>query len=143
MSTGERIKTIRTAGGISQEELAERVNVSRQTISKWENGAACPSGDNLNQLGKALGVPVDVLLNGDWAPPEVQVVEVPVEVPVPRPRNYRLWALLAALVLTAGVLIGALLFGDWGEKPIPQSEMQSEVIDPSTLGEYIPLLPPE
>ena len=38
MNTAERIKMIRAERKISQEELAERVNVSRQTISKWENG---------------------------------------------------------------------------------------------------------
>ena len=139
MNTIQRMKHIRIEQGISQEELAERVNVSRQTISKWENGLVCPTGDNLHQLGKALGVPVDALLNDSWTPPESQVVEVP----VPRPRNYRLWALLAALVLAAGILIGALFFREQGKKPLLESEMQSEVIDPSTVGGYVPLLPLE
>ena len=40
MNTAERIKMIRAERKISQEELAERVNVSRQTISKWENGVS-------------------------------------------------------------------------------------------------------
>lgn len=139
MNTIQRMKHIRIEQGISQEELAERVNVSRQTISKWENGLVCPTGDNLHQLGKVLGVPVDALLNDGWTPPEPQVVEVP----VPRPRNYRLWALLAALVLAAGILIGALFFREQGKKPLLESEMQSEVIGPSTVGGYVPLLPLE
>lgn len=82
MNTAERIKMIRAERKISQEELAERVNVSRQTISKWENGLASPSGKNLAQLGRVLDVPADTLINDDWMPPEVQVVEGPSPGPV-------------------------------------------------------------
>ena len=67
MSIAKRMKRVRTERGLSQERLAEQLNVSRQTVSKWENGLAVPSGDNLNQLGKALGVSVDFLLNGERA----------------------------------------------------------------------------
>lgn len=137
------LREIRLERGISQEDLAELVNVSRQTVSKWENGTVSPSADNLSQLSRALGVPVDALLVGDWTPPEPQVVEVPVEVPVPRPRNERLWALVWALVLAAGVMIGALLFWERGEEPITEPEMQSEVIDPAAIGEGVSLIPME
>ena len=140
MGMTERMKDIRIEREISQEELAERVNVSRQTISKWENGLVCPSADNLNQLAKALDVPVDMLLNGRL--PDPQVVEVPVEVPVPRPRNYRLWALLAALVLAAGIGIGMLLFRGEHNDAIPASTLEGEVIDDSTVTR-VPLLPLE
>jgi len=141
MSMAERIKNIRISGGISQEELAEQVNVSRQTISKWENGLVCPSADNLNQLGKALGVSVDMLLNGSW-PPEPQVVEVPVGVPVPQAVNHQLWVLLAALVLAAGIGIGMLLFQNERKDAIPSSTLEGEMIDDSTVTR-IPLLPLE
>ncbi len=135
MSTMERIKKLRIERGISQEELAERVNVSRQTISKWENGLAVPSGDNLARLGKALEVPVDALLNKNWTPPEVQVVEVPVS----QPRRWRLWVLLAALTVAAGILIGVFLSQKQYEDAIPELELESEVIDQSTIMR-IPLL---
>ena len=138
MSIAERMKRIRRERGISQEKLAEQLNVSRQTVSKWENGLAVPSGDNLNQLGKALGVSVDFLLNGERA------LSAPAEkTPAPQPGRRRLPALLAALLLAGGVLIGALLFREWSQRPIPQSELQGEVIDPSTIGEGMPLLPLE
>ena len=138
MSIAERMKRIRRERGISQEKLAEQLNVSRQTVSKWENGLAVPSGDNLNQLGKALGVSVDFLLNGE------RTLSAPAEeTPAPQPGPRRLPALLAALLLAGGVLIGALLFGEWSQRPIPESELQSEVIDPSTIGEGMPLLPLE
>ena len=144
MSIAKRMKRIRTERGLSQERLAEQLNVSRQTVSKWENGLAVPSGDNLNQLGKALGVSVDFLLNGERAL-SAPAEETPAakEPPVPQPGRRRLPALLAALLLAGSVLIGALLFGAWGDRPIPESELQGEVIDPSTIGEGMPLLPPE
>lgn len=139
MNMKKGLREIRLERGISQEDLAELVNVSRQTVSKWENGTVSPSADNLSQLSRALGVPVDALLGGDWTPPEPQVVEMP----VPRPRNERLWALVWALVLAAGVMIGALLFWERGEEPITEPEMQSEVIDPAAIGEGVSLIPME
>ena len=138
MNTAERIKMIRAERKISQEELAERVNVSRQTISKWENGLASPSGKNLAQLGRALDVPADTLINDDWMPPEVQVVEVP----VPRPGRKRLLVLLTVLALAAGILIGGVLFWKQPEEVITESELESEVIDQNTITR-IQLLPLE
>lgn len=133
MGIEQRIRSIRVKQGISQEALAELVDVSRQTISKWETGLVCPSADNLAKLSKAFGVPVDAFLRDDWIPPEPEVQVV--EVPVPQPKNYRLLVPLAAVLLAAGVLIGALLFRDWHGEAVPESEMESEVVDiPSTGG---------
>lgn len=125
--------------------LAELAEVSRQPISKWENGAAYPSGENLTALSRIFNIPMDALVNDHWAPPEleIQFVEVPVEVPVPRPRNYRLWTLLAAVVLAAGILTGALLFREQHENLVHNSELESEVIDPSALGDLVSLAPLE
>lgn len=143
MSIKQRIRSIRVEQGISQEALAELMDVSRQTISKWENGQVRPSADNLARLSHALGVSVDALVKDDWIPPEpeVQIVEVPVEVPVSRPGNYRLWALLAAVVLTVGILVGALLFRERHEESVSQSEMECEVVDNLLDDEIAPLLP--
>ena len=133
MGLEQRIRSIRVRQGISQEALAELVDVSRQTISKWETGLVCPSADNLAKLSKAFGVPADAFLRDDWIPPEPEVQVV--EVPVPQPKNYRLLVPLATVLLAAGVLIGALLFRDWHGEAVPESEMESEVVDiPSTGG---------
>lgn len=152
MNAKQTIRSIRTERGISQETLAELMEVSRQTVSKWENGLVYPSADNLAKLSEVFGIPVDAFLKDDWVPPEekppeIQVVEVPVEikvevpVEVPRPRNYRLLALLAAVVLTAGVLIGAFLFRERPEDIIHGSELEGEVIEDLIIGEAAPLLP--
>lgn len=70
-----RLKELRTARGISQENLAELVGVSRQTISKWENGTVQPSADNLIRLSQVFQFPVEAFLKDDWMPPEQQAVE--------------------------------------------------------------------
>ncbi len=59
---GEQIKTARKAKGVSQEELAVRLGVVRQTVSKWENGMSVPDADVLIQIAELLDVPVSQLL---------------------------------------------------------------------------------
>ena len=58
----ENLKAIRKAKGLSQEELAVKVNVARQTISKWEQGLSVPDSDLLIALSEALETPVSTLL---------------------------------------------------------------------------------
>ncbi len=58
----ENIKTIRKSKGLSQEELAVKLNVVRQTISKWEQGLSVPDSDMLISLSEALETPVSTLL---------------------------------------------------------------------------------
>lgn len=62
----ENIKTARKSKGLSQEELAVKLNVVRQTISKWEQGLSVPDSDMLIALSDALETPVSVLL-GEFA----------------------------------------------------------------------------
>ena len=59
---GEQIKTARKAKGVSQEELAVRLGVVRQTVSKWENGMSVPDADVLIKIAELLDVPVSQLL---------------------------------------------------------------------------------
>ena len=58
----ENIKKIRKSKGLSQEELAIKLNVVRQTISKWEQGLSVPDSNALLSLSEALETPVSVLL---------------------------------------------------------------------------------
>ena len=58
----ENIKLIRKQKGLSQEELAIKLNVVRQTISKWEQGLSVPDSELLVALSEALDTPVSVLL---------------------------------------------------------------------------------
>ena len=58
----ENIKALRKSKGLSQQELAVKINVVRQTISKWEQGLSVPDSDLLIALSEALETPVSTLL---------------------------------------------------------------------------------
>ena len=61
----ENIKTIRKSKGLSQQELAVKLSVVRQTVSKWEQGLSVPDSDMLISLSEALETPVSTLLGED------------------------------------------------------------------------------
>lgn len=64
MALPEKLYTLRKKSGLSQEQLAEAPNVSRQAISKWEGGSAMPESDKLLALSNYFGVSLDYLLKG-------------------------------------------------------------------------------
>lgn len=70
MLLGEKLKKLRKARGLSQEQLADQLNVSRQAISKWELGESTSDTDNLVALSDYYGVSLDYLLR-DQEVPEV------------------------------------------------------------------------
>ena len=69
MTLSEKLQNLRRAAGFSQEQLAERLNVTRQAVSKWETGEGKPDIDNLLPLAKLLGTTVDYLLDDGAAEP--------------------------------------------------------------------------
>ena len=62
MSLSDNLRALRKQKVYSQEQLAERLNVSRQAVSKWENGASDPSTSNLLALAKLYGISAEDLL---------------------------------------------------------------------------------
>ncbi len=72
---GKRIAALRREKGLKQDELAEKLGVSAQAVSKWENDQTCPDISLLPLLAKTLGVTVDELLSGKQeSAPAVQIV---------------------------------------------------------------------
>ena len=65
MSLAEKLVALRKQKGLTQMDLAEQLNVSRQAISRWEVGAAVPSIDNLRILSDIYEISVDYLLDDD------------------------------------------------------------------------------
>lgn len=63
---GKNLQTARKLKGLSQEDLAEKMQVSRQAISKWESGAAYPEIEKLSELSKYFGCSVDDIINGQF-----------------------------------------------------------------------------
>lgn len=67
----ENMKAIRKSKGLSQQELAIKLNVVRQTISKWEQGLSVPDSDMLIAISEALETPVSTLLGETVTEPKV------------------------------------------------------------------------
>ena len=88
---GKEIQKLRRSRGLSQEKLAEQMEVSRQAISKWESGAAVPEVEKLIQLARLFGVSVDRLLGleppeGEAPPAGEEEGEERAETGAPEPR---------------------------------------------------------
>lgn len=62
---GDNLKTIRKANGYTQEELAIKLNVVRQTVSKWEKGLSVPDADTLCKIADALETSISELLGSE------------------------------------------------------------------------------
>ena len=71
MELQEKLRCLRKENNISQIELAEELNVSRQTVSRWEAGASIPTTENLMRLSDLYQVPLDSWMNKDWVPSAV------------------------------------------------------------------------
>lgn len=70
---GQRIAALRAEKNMKQNELAEKLGVSAQAVSKWENDISCPDISMLPSLAAVLGVSVDVLLSGEEQVSEVRL----------------------------------------------------------------------
>ena len=120
MSLGKRIHSLRKEKGMTQEMLAQRLEISRQAVAKWESDRSAPSRENLVKLAAVLETSVDALVASTEGQPEFpsqesQVLSVPDAVPgVKR----RIWA---ALLLLAGYLSIYLLGRILGDIPAQSS----------------------
>lgn len=66
MKLHEKIYQLRKQAGMSQEEAAERLDISRQALSRWENGTAQPAANNIVEISKLFEVSTDYLLNDEY-----------------------------------------------------------------------------
>ena len=64
VQTGKLIAELRRKQGLTQQQLADKLNLSNKTISKWESGSGSPDISNLPVLAEALGISADELLRG-------------------------------------------------------------------------------
>lgn len=72
MTLGENLQKLRREAGLSQEEVAGRLFVSRQSVSKWENDQAEPGVENLKALAELYGVTIDRLILGEFTAEETE-----------------------------------------------------------------------
>lgn len=104
IKTGKFIAECRHDLGLTQQELADRLNLSNKTISKWESGAGSPDLSNLSELAKALGVTADEVLNGERNPSQTETTADS------RPlRKNREWTPVQILCTLLGISAGAIL----------------------------------
>ena len=102
MTLGENLKRLRTEKGLSQEEVAGQLFLSRQTISKWENNQAEPGVENLKALARLYGVSLDQLLLAEstGAPEDTPRQEEPAPSPASwsrGDRDYLIWLVVLSL----------------------------------------------
>lgn len=83
MILSEKIKFFRKQNKMSQMEVAEALDVSRQAISKWEVGSDVPSSKNLIQLSELFQIPLEVLIKENAEIPEAQPSSTPAEDVIP------------------------------------------------------------
>lgn len=118
----QNLKTIRKNKGFTQEELANRLHVTRQTISKWEKGYSVPDADLLSKLADELDVSVSELLGKDEIPTEEtdslanQLARINEQLSIKNRRAKRVWkavivfAIVFFLVIPGATILGAILF---------------------------------
>lgn len=100
MKLEEKLVLLRKQRGLTQLELAEKINVSRQAVSRWESGETTPSRENLKALSGLYCVTIDSMLNGDKQ--GVERMEKQEKFVVLRKRNMLIVILAIAAVLGTG-----------------------------------------
>ena len=101
MNLGENIYKFRTQKNLSQGDLANALDVSRQSVSKWENGAAVPELDKLIKMADLFGITLDELAGRAAPAPAPE----PREIPPAQPQGIQSGDLVSILLLLFGVMI--------------------------------------
>lgn len=118
MSLAEKILELRTGQNLSQGDLAEKLEVSRQSVSKWETGQAVPELDKIIKLADLFGVSVDQLVRDGEAPGPQTPAAAPQIVYVERPRRGLTTTQILGTVCTAGGAGLCLLSAAMGDSEV-------------------------
>lgn len=148
MRMEEKLVSLRRGKNITQAELAERLDVSRQAISRWEVGSAVPSTENLKRLSELYGVSLEYLLNDSGSnDPEADKKESRPEQPEnSKPRREKLWIKILVcaaacafifVMISAGILMSKMSgkYNNNHSNRQIMTEMQTEQIVPDAEGE--------
>lgn len=139
MNFAEKMIELRKQQNLSQQDLADRLGVSRQAISRWETGAVQPLADSVKSLAQVFQVSTDYLLNDDLDDP------TPLHPPQPAPpqeeptptRKHRKWLLALAALAAAAVLVlvtalGTAYYLQWKERqPVSMYDLPRETAEES------------
>ncbi len=118
MQFHEHLKKYRKERGLTQEELAEKLHVSRSAVAKWENGLGLPSEDSLGEIAALFGVDRGEMLSDR----ETETIIVEKNGKLSRQKKWLigLIAIATALLITAAILLGVFLTRE-KELPLPGS----------------------
>ncbi len=116
----EKLYKLRKNSGLSQERLAEQLNVSRQAISKWESGTATPESEKLITISNYFGVSVDYLLK-DNEEDQSKVIDNIIE---ERPR------MIAGIIICISGIVSMVI---WGLIFILSPEASDKISDSSRI----------
>ncbi len=114
---GERIYRLRSENNLSQGELAEKLDVSRQAVSKWENNISIPELDKIAAMSELFGVTTDELIKGG-APKEDKTQTPPIIIEHTESGFSRgkIMQILGIVFVVLGILLATLMFllaADW------------------------------
>ena len=144
MSFAKKMIELRKQQDLSQQDLADRLGVSRQAISRWETGAVQPLADSVKRLAQVFQVSTACLLNDDLATPPAPPTAQPAP-PQEKPksaRKHRKWllalaALVAATVLVLVTAMGTMAYLRWEEDhPVSMYDVLSEKDDGQSDGTF-------
>lgn len=128
MNLSEKLIVLRKENGWSQEDFAEKLEVSRQAVSRWENGTALPDAQNILRISKLFRVSADYLLNDDYEDaPEADAVTEEGEQP-PRKRKKVWWCLIPAACMIALVVCVILKEGKPSNDPANGTHSHCELV---------------
>lgn len=128
MNLSEKLIVLRKENGWSQEDFAEKLEVSRQAVSRWENGTALPDAQNILRISKLFRVSADYLLNDDYEDaPEADAVTEKGEQP-PRKRKKVWWCLIPAACMIALVVCVILKEGKPSNDPANGTHSHCELV---------------
>lgn len=139
MSLAKKMIELRKQNGLSQQDLADRLGVSRQAISRWETGAVQPLADSVKSLAQVFQVSTDYLLNDDLdtptPPPTAQ--PAPPQEKTKSTRKHQKWLLALAALAAAAVLVlvtaaGTAYYLQWKERqPVSMYDLPRETAEES------------
>lgn len=134
MELNEKLVALRKKKGLSQAELAEAINVSRQAISRWEVGTAIPSADNLMWLSKFYVVSMDELM-GVATDGEQRVSEEEKVADIKKGSSQRLLVIVCVLILSVAIVIWAIfsVFQRSEKGTVDLDELDSETYLPGNV----------